>query len=719
MATEFEKLTVTQLRSELKRRKLATTGLKAALVARLVEDEAGQTAEVDETADGETPADEAQPKNDGTPAAETERNDDVAMDDAPVEDNAPAEKATSPAPEAPSSVPEPANSDTPKAEQEAAPESTDTDKHGDVAMDDAPVTAPEKSTSPSPPSPAKEAMPEAALEAVSKLDTTAQPESANEPEVANQQGSIPPVSEILETEPSAVTEVVQDIVSRKRRSRSPPPSGDESSSKRARQDDWEKKESEESRNEQGLPANKHLGEITPFEVVAPRSPETRFREESPPHKRQQRAWGQRLEDNQPRYQEQNMDIDTPLDEFGRIERSRHPATSALYIKNFMRPLKELQVREYLVQLAAFPGAPPNDACISDFHVDRIRTHALVKFDSVSAASRVRTALHGKVWPNESTRKELWVDFIPAEKVGEWIGMEEDSPRQARWEVIYEEDPDTQEVVASLVEGGGADTGNSRNSRPARQPLGPPAVPTGPGRRFPELQGPPSGPRVRGRGQAKHDLDNFDNMKMTSTGPSIYYQPVSEELAQRRLENMRSYYTQDRHRDMGREDEINRYTFENRSQFVDRGKEVFIGIRHPIREARKRRERNELRRGGGRRTPSPPLRRQDDRAYRVRDDRAGGGGGGNWSRDRFEDLDREDDHSRRGGYGDDDNGPMVHPDRLARVSMERTMDDHRRWDKGDNDVPRSRFDGAPLPTYTGPPRNNNRRRGGGGGGRNRR
>ncbi|KAK0672709.1 hypothetical protein QBC41DRAFT_362314 [Cercophora samala] len=654
MATEFEKMTVTQLRAELKRRKLATTGLKAALVARLVEDEAGQTAEADQTAQDESPAGEPEPVEDATPEAETEKHDDVAMDDAP----------------------------------------------GDISMDDAPVAAPEKATSPAPPSPAQAVQNE---EATTKLDSTTQPDSVNEPEVSLQQDANPPFDE-----PAIITEIVQDTVSRKRRSRSPPPSGDESSSKRVRQDEWEEKgELKESKKEPTSPADKHLGEITPFEVVPPRSPEARLREDSPPHKRHERAWGQRLEGNQPRYQEQNMDIDEPMDEFGRAERSRHPATSALYVKNFMRPLREVQVREYFVQLAAFPGAPPDDSCIIDFHVDQMRTHALVKFDSVAAASRVRTALHGKVWPNESTRKELWVDFIPSEKVAEWIRLERESHRHTRWEVVFEDDQDTQEVVASLIRGDGAGKGNNSGNKPARQPLGPPAVPTGPGRRFAELQGQglPAGPRVRGRGQAKHDLENLGNVKVTSTGPPLQYQPVSEELAQRRLDNMQSYYTKDRYRDMGREDEINRYTFENGSQFVDRGKEVFIGIRHPIREARKRRERNELRHGRGRRTPSPPpFRRQDDRAYRVRDDRAGGGG--NWSRDRFEDLDREDDRL------DDGAGPKVHPDR--RLSMERT--DDRRWDRGDN-VPRSRFDGAPLPTYTGPPRNNRRR--GGGGGRNRR
>ncbi|KAK4174185.1 hypothetical protein QBC36DRAFT_292689 [Triangularia setosa] len=709
MATDFEKLTVTQLRQELKRRKLATTGLKAALVARLVEDEAGQTAEVDETAQDEAPADEPGPVNDETPEAEIEKHHDVAMDDAPVEDaaaDAPAEKATSPAPKAQSPAPEPVTSDTPKAEPEAEKEAANEEKHGDVSMDDAPAAAPEKATPSAPPSPPLAAKNE---EAVSELNTITQLDSSTEPEVSIQQNSNPPLGESVEAEPTTITEIVQDTVSRKRRSRSPPPSGDESSSKRARQDDWDKKsEPEESKNEPTSPADKHLGEITPFEVVPPRSPETRLREDSMPHKRHERAWGQRLEGNQPRFQEQNMDIDEPLDEFGRVERSMHPATSALYVKNFMRPLREPQVREYFVHLAAFPGTPPNDSCILDFHVDPIRTHALVKFDSVSAASRVRTALHGKVWPNESNRKELWVDFIPSEKVAEWIRLERDNSRQTRWEVVFEDDPDTQEVVASLVQCDGAGTGNSGN-RLARQPLSPPAAPTGPGRRFAELQGLPAGPRVRGRGQAKHDLENFENMKVTATGPPLRYQPVSEELAQRRLDNMQSYYTKDRYRDMGREDEINRYTFENGSQFVDRGKEVFIGIRHPIREARKRRERNELRggHGRGRRTPSPPpFRRQDDRSYRVRDDRAGGSG--NWSRDRFEDLDREDD--RRGGDDriDDDNGPKVHPDR--HLSMERTGD--RRWDRG-NDVPRSRFDGAPLPTYTGPPRGNRRR------GRNRR
>ncbi|KAF4970810.1 hypothetical protein FZEAL_9967, partial [Fusarium zealandicum] len=120
------------------------------------------------------------------------------------------------------------------------------------------------------------------------------------------------------------------------------------------------------------------------------------------------------------------------------------------------------------------------------------------------------------------------------------------------------------------------------------PLGPrgfrdPTIPTGPRPVRPGTGPGPRPPPINTPGGAS---------KRTQTRPVVHYQPVSEDLARRRLDNMHSFYTADRDRDIGRE--INRYSFEDEASFVDRGKEVFEGIRPPHRE----RGMDHGRRGGG-------------------------------------------------------------------------------------------------------------------------
>lgn len=70
------------------------------------------------------------------------------------------------------------------------------------------------------------------------------------------------------------------------------------------------------------------------------------------------------------------------------------------------------------------------------------------FASTAAATRVRVGVHGKVWPNERTRKPLWVDFVPEEKVAGWVERERAG---GRWEVVFREDKDG--VKAELEEVG--------------------------------------------------------------------------------------------------------------------------------------------------------------------------------------------------------------------------------------------------------------------------
>ncbi len=124
-----------------------------------------------------------------------------------------------------------------------------------------------------------------------------------------------------------------------------------------------------------------------------------------------------------------------------VEPPLHIVTSALYIQNFMRPLQAPMVEEHHVNLATPAGQAPDLSLMVDFYLDQIRTHAFVLFKTASAAIQVRTALHNHVWPDERTRKPLWVDFVPPDKINGWIEREQSDGGSHnslnKWEVVYE------------------------------------------------------------------------------------------------------------------------------------------------------------------------------------------------------------------------------------------------------------------------------------------
>lgn len=388
-------------------------------------------------------------------------------------------------------------------------------------------------------------------------------------------------------------ESLSDSQKRKRRSLSPPPTEDEAARKRLRA-------------EEDLSAE---------------------RAQSLDEDMQEAELGRRLPTPN---RERSVAADNEMDQERDVEPAFHPATSALYINNLMRPIRPQELREHLVKLAVPSANPPADEVITTFFLDQVRTHALVVFSSVSAASRVRTELHDRVWPQESNRKALSVDFVPAEKVPEWIDTQENAGKSgrlgSRWEVKYETLDDG--TVDAYLESGAISSGRSAAPPPAAR--GPPqpapfdetnSIPLGP-RGFRNDMIPPTGPRSSRNPPPPHH--EGADVQMTRARPSVPFQPVPESLAQRRLDNMRSFYTQDTHRQLGRE--INRYFFEDGDSFVDRGKEVFEGIRPPHRE-----------RGGG------------GGGFRGRGGggrRGGGGGGGRGRSDRYFPGGRGDDRPPR-------------------------------------------------------------------------
>jgi hypothetical protein len=213
----------------------------------------------------------------------------------------------------------------------------------------------------------------------------------------------------------------------------------------------------------------------------------------------------------------------------------HPATPALYIRNFMRPLRPESLRTHLISLASPPSSSPDSSVVHALFLDAMKTHALVLFASTSAASRVRAALHGSIWPPEGNRKELWVDFVPEDKVEEWIKLEEDAilaekegrangrpvPVQ-RFEVVY---PDSataifQEVGAPPV-----------SQAPADAPRGPKATE----RRL-------SQPVRQDIAASFQTLDQL--FESTTAKPSLYYLPVTDEVADARRKELETETSRD-------------------------------------------------------------------------------------------------------------------------------------------------------------------------------
>ncbi|QPC72663.1 hypothetical protein HYE68_003415 [Fusarium pseudograminearum] len=599
--TDWAKLKVVDLKAELKNRDLPQHGLKADLVARL------------EEADNEKVEIEAQEELEDAPATNESGGDEPTIEESDVAKPEPQDAIDEPKP-----VDEKPDSEMVEVEEKETDETT------------APVADAEPSKGVDSGDKEQEIVKNGTLDEISQgadmvvdvptAGDEVDPQSC-EPTVEDKTRA-GTVASTVDSTPSHSLEPTPaaEQQKRKRRSLSPPPTEESIARKRARTVEIaEDGANPDSRQEDPLPDT--ANEPAPMNVDSePQTKEIQTESLQDPAPESKTLEG-----------ENQQDMDYERD----VAPALHPATSALYIKNFMRPLRPQDVKSYLVELATHPRDPLDNDIVVEFFLDQIRTHGFAIFKTTAAASRVRTALHDSVWPNESNRKPLWVDFVPPEKVRDWIDTEQASggPRSGvRWEVIYDDGPDG--VIEVHLEEATSGAGPQPGARPqAGAAMAMDSIPVGPrALRDPAI---PTGPRpVRpgtGPGPRPPPINPGGASKRTNARPVIYYQPVSEDLARRRIDNMRSYYTSRRDGgDFGRE--INRYSFENGTSFVDRGKEVFEGIRPPHRErggaGRDRRERR-----GGRR-------------------RRGGGGGGRPRSDRYMPPPRDDRRPRRGSVSDD-------------------------------------------------------------------
>ncbi|KAH8802715.1 hypothetical protein F5884DRAFT_802830 [Xylogone sp. PMI_703] len=553
--TDWNKLKVVDLKNELKRRGLPQTGLKPALVARLTEAENEEASESDATA-REASAEDSSPK------APSDEGDEKG----PIESSSSADIGTAAQAEALAAT----NIPQPEEAVVAAP------------------TTPEAVS-------AQGTLPDA-------RDITQDDASATTQPTAQTDEKRPSLNSLPSVDPQ---ELIADQQKRKRRSTTPPPKEDEVARKRARRE-----QPDDIRETLNKPEDDDIAYQNVNSAARDSSMEKELQgsNDDQLHKPDQneattiqgkdrvmgefpsKAMNSQLKDilsppipTNEQIAPLDGQMDYAMDETERdITPAIHPATSALYIRDFMRPLNPAQLKHHLATLAAPPNHEPDPELILNFYIDPIRSHALVLFANISAASRVRSAIHDRIWPEERTRKPLWADFIPAENVNEWIEIEssEGGGRSSakKWEVYYNVDED-QHVTASLQEvGAPASRAPRRLSITTSRPSSSMAQKG--------VEGAPSGPRssqINGRGAAAN-LSTLDQLfRSTKTKPVLYWQPVPKELTNKRLDNLADAKSKDPNRRLG--SEINRYTFEDGEVLVDRGKEIFSGIRPPNRSAR--------------------------------------------------------------------------------------------------------------------------------------
>lgn len=564
---DYSSWKVTDLKAELKKRGIPQTGLrlKQQFIDKLAEEDAKATTE-DAAAHPVEQASETDAQQKIAPDATRQPEQQESEEPRPEESEAP------PAPEQQPQQPEPETGAVQEQNKQNPTESQSQNGQGDVV---AQAPAQEQGPREAPPLEVTATVVEPAEQAPAIADEPLQSKPTMTTEVAPSVTQTSGANTGLST-PLPVEEVLEDKRKRKRRSQSPVPTPEAIAQKKARS----KEESPRVILTDDVPAGtdpkdfarqeQPSGETPKEEPAAPAKQDARFRglfaaEPPPPH---------------PPSPVQDVAMQDAT-----VEPAIHPATCSLYIDGLMRPLQPNGLRNHLISLASTPEEANAADLIKDFWLDPIKTHCFVRFSNIPAASRVRSSIHGTVWPNERNRKSLWADFIPDEQIQEWIRAEEaarDRPGPpTRWEIQYESNGDV--VTAILAEAGSASrSGPSKARDPGfnrTPPLGPRGSISQPDRR--SSRGPPAPPSRPGQGFKPLD----DLFESTTTKPKLYYLRVPREVADKRLDQFDELIRKGQFQRRGG-DEMRRITFEDEDRFVDGGPEYGLGA------ARRRR-------GGGR------------------------------------------------------------------------------------------------------------------------
>lgn len=563
--TDYSKWKVNDLKAELKRRGIAQTGLrlKQQFIDKLVEAEAG--GEGGEQAEGAVEAGEQAGEQD--PAGKEAQ-------EQPEQPEQPEQQQQQQQPQQPER-----DEQSTDAPQESKPEEqTIVQEQGTGTQNGEAESRDERPTDEAPRDEAKAEQPVTEEQPDKKADEE-QPEEKKTQEQEQPEERESPTNEPRVTDEAPSTEEAEDQRKRKRRSQSPVLSAEAVANKKVKaQDESPRVLLPEDR--EGLSTEEQLA----ANDAAPSAPdeEARPRKGAPP-KQDARFKGLFAGAERELARPVSPPPDTEMKD-AEVEPALHVATAALYIGGFMRPLQPVALRNHLISLASAPGTSPKAEVILDYHLDSIKTHCFARFATVSAASRVRAALHDSVWPNERNRKALFADFIPETKVQPWIDIEEDSRHRSgpapRWEVRYDRTDDGVEAILDEIDPRSATAHPQpppQSHQDSFQQDGFRAPPSGP-RADRERRPPPPAPipteaRPSRPGQGFKPLDEL--FKSTTAKPKLYYLPVSREMADRRLDRFDDLLQKGSFPRRGG-DETRRITFEDGDYFVDNGPEYAGG-----------------------------------------------------------------------------------------------------------------------------------------------
>ncbi|KAJ5270468.1 hypothetical protein N7505_006226 [Penicillium chrysogenum] len=535
--SDYSSLKVADLKAECKKRGIPQTGLrlKQQFVDKLIEldSQTNQvTTEAAASAEGSTESQPSAPDAASQPKPQPDQPENEQLEQSKEETISRTEEATAPVPISDSAQDGQMQADDSTQGEAVSAADLNSQKVEDVAK------------------PAEEAQTEAtAPEEQNPRCEKEEPVKAQEKSVSAAQTS--EVDTELST-PLPVEEALEDTRKRKRRSQSPAPTLEEIANRKARAKETTprvllKDDEVAASRDEGLSKLKSEEQKTVEDHADKQPVETQTDSHQTPTKQDARF--------------RNLFAPVAL----------HPATSALYIDGLMRPLQPTALRKHLASLACAPGTTDSDAIV-DFHLDSIKTHCFVSFNSITAASRVRSAVHGTVWPNERNRKNLRADFIPEEKIKEWIQTEDESRDRAgaaaRWEVRYETSDDG--TIATLAEVGSAPSGRRESGFNRTPPLGPrrdmEQFERRPSNAAPAAPAPSSRP-----GQGFKPLDEL--FESTTAKPKLYYLPVPRPVADKRLDQFDELIRKGTFPRRGG-DEMRRITFEDDDEFVDIGPERF-------------------------------------------------------------------------------------------------------------------------------------------------
>lgn len=270
-----------------------------------------------------------------------------------------------------------------------------------------------------------------------------------------------------------------------------------------------------------------------------------------------------------------VDAPEPLDVENTGPASKYPPTSALYVRNLLRPLQIPPFREHLLQLATPADQPLDDSLIDTVHLDTFKSHAFVLFTSTSAAIRARNGLHDRIWPEETQRKALWVDFVPPEQAQSWISTELEAGKSKRFEVVYSTSSEGEPTVSLEEASQQQHSSNPASSSSAAVPgPGMPNAPTGP-RGDRAQASAPAQPQSYAPRKPRTTSASLSHFPSTTANPKIFFQPVSPTLVDKRLEELDRETSRDwdggRQKPLGTAlDQLRRYTFEDGDVVVDGG-----------------------------------------------------------------------------------------------------------------------------------------------------